>query len=383
MRGRIIAPDKSHGKGKRATWSYVVELDRFNGKRQRKTVGGFRTRKNCQHALAAALADLGRGRDPFPTDIGFSDYAARWLEHKAADGLRPTTRRRYAGLLDDPVLEEVRRLQLRSIKPAHIRRVIDQGQARGLAPRTVVQLRAVLGGVLKQAMRDGLIENNPVLAISRPKVARANKVVPTAEQVTAFIELSRGTEMAVPLLLAATTGARRSEVCAVRWADLDFASSRMRITRGLQWATDDKGRHLGFTEVKSERARRTVRLLPGVVECLRHHRKAQTEQRLALGVVWQDYDLVCERGDGSPIDPDALTKAFKRLAAQAGLDPRTRLHDLRHAVATQLARKGVHPHTVSTILGHSSTAFTMDVYTEEWDEGQEQAAAALGEAYKL
>jgi len=185
------------------------------------------------------------------------------------------------------------------------------------------------------------------------------------------------------LLLAATTGARRSEVCAVRWSDLDLASRRMRITRGLQWATDEQGRHLGFTEVKSEKARRTVQLLPVVVERLRHHRRAQAEQRLALGAVWQDNDLVCERGDGAPIDPDALTKAFKRLAAQVGLDPRTRLHDLRHAVATQLARKGAHPHTVSAILGHSSVAFTMDVYTEEWDEGQEQAAAALEEAYNL
>ncbi len=361
----------------------MIDLPAVAGKRQRRTVGGFHTRKECQRSLAAALVDLGRGRDPFPVDMSFADYATKWLDHKAADGLRPTTRRRYQGLLNDEALNELRRLQLRTIKPAHVRRVIDKAQQRGLAPRTVVQLRAVLGGVLKQAMRDGLIESNPVQAISRPKVTRAKKVVPTPEQISAFVELSRGTDMEVPLLLAATTGARRSEVCAVRWSDLDLASSRMRITRGLQWTTDDNGRHLGFTEVKSDRARRTVQLLPVVVERLRHHRKAQAAQRLALGAAWQDNDLVCERGDGSPIDPDALTKAFKRLAAQAGLDPRTRLHDLRHAVATQLARKGVHPHTVSAILGHSSTAFTMDVYTEEWDEGQHQAAVALAEVLNL
>ncbi len=144
MRGRIIAPDKSRGKGKRASWSYVVELDRTDGKRQRKTVGGFRTRKECQQALSAALVDLGRGRDPFPTDMRFSDYAARWLDHKAADGLRATTRRRYQGLLDDVALDELRHLSLRKIKPAHIRAAIDKAQQRGLAARTVVQLRAVM-----------------------------------------------------------------------------------------------------------------------------------------------------------------------------------------------------------------------------------------------
>jgi integrase len=73
---------------------------------------------------------------------------------------------------------------------------------------------------------------------------------------------------------------------------------------------------------------------------------------------------VCDRGDGRPIDPDFFTKTFKRLALQAGLHPRTRLHDLRHGVATQLARAGVHAHTVSTVMGHSSVTFTLDVYTE-------------------
>ena len=67
----------------------------------------------------------------------------------------------------------------------------------------------------------------------------------------------------------------------------------------------------------------------------------------------------------------------------AGLDPKTRLHDLRHGVATQLARAGVHPHTVSSLLCHSSVAFTMDVSTEEWDEGAEQAATALSSALEM
>ena len=199
----------------------------------------------------------------------------------------------------------------------------------------------------------------------------------------AVIEESRGSDMEIPLLLAATTGMRRSEVCGLRWADIDIKASKLRVTRGLQWLTTENGRALDFTGLKSERARRTVQLLPVVVERLRAHRKQQMEQRLALGGAWTDLDLVCERGDGQPIDPDSFTKSFKRIALSAGLDPSTRLHDLRHAVATQLARNGVHPHTVSALLGHSSVAFTLDVDTENWDEGAAQAATALGEALDL
>ena len=167
-------------------------------------------------------------------------------------------------------------------------------------------------------------------------------------------------------------------------------TGRLTIRRGLQWVptADDSGRmrkELVFTELKTPRARRTMRLLPQVVERLREHRKDQMERHLKLGTKWNAThgDIVCDRGDGRPIDPDHFTKTFKRIAAEAGLDPRTHLQNLRDGVATQMARKGVHPHTVSTILGHSSTTFTMDVYTDAWDEGAIEAAAALDEAPNL
>ena len=238
---------------------------------------------------------------------------------------------------------------------------------------------------LSQALADGLIETNPVSAVKRPKVERAKKVVPRPEQVRAVVDEAKGTNMEIPILLGATTGARRSEVCGLRWSEIDLQTGRLRIVQGLQWLPTSSGRELSFTDPKSDKARRSVTLLPSVVERLRTHRKEQIERRLSLGTEWDDSfgDVVCERGDGRPIDPDRFTKTFKRLAAVAGLDPKTRLHDLRHGVATQLARAGVHPHTVSTLLGHSSVAFTMDVYTEDWDESTEQAASALGSALNL
>ena len=73
--------------------------------------------------------------------------------------------------------------------------------------------------------------------------------------------------------------------------------------------------------------------------------------------------MVCDRGDGLPPYPDAFTRGFKRLAHRAGMHPATRLHDVRHAVATELGRRGVHPVIVSAVLGHASPAFTIAVST--------------------
>jgi len=48
----------------------------------------------------------------------------------------------------------------------------------------------------------------------------------------------------------------------------------------------------------------------------------------------------------------------QKLNVTAGMHPSTRLHDVRHAVATELGRRGVHPVIVSAVLGHASPAFT-------------------------
>lgn len=83
------------------------------------------------------------------------------------------------------------------------------------------------------------------------------------------------------------------------------------------------------------------------------------------------------REDGTPLRPAWISVRFDTLAARAGLPPIT-LHGLRHGAATMLLlAAGQPPKVVSEILGHSTVAFTMDVYTEVAEELAEAAAEAL------
>ena len=134
------------------------------------------------------------------------------------------------------------------------------------------------------------------------------------------------------------------------------------------------GGRLEFAEPKTARARREVPIPAFVVERLREHRVNQTRRRLMLGAGWRDQDLVCDCGEGGPVDPDAFTYGFGVIAKDAGMSG-VRLHDLRHAVATEMARRGVSPTGTSRVLGHASEAFTMRVY-EHPDEAMLDAAAA-------
>src|SRR5262249_2991273 len=152
------------------------------------------------------------------------------------------------------------------------------------------------------------------------------------EQLRALMRAAEGSMWEMPIVLAATTGARRSEILALHWSDVDLDTGRLRIVRSLHRTRDG----LVALEPKTDRARRTITLPSIAIERLRRHHAEQAERRLRLGAAWKDEDLVCDHGDGSAVDPDSFTGAFKRIARQAGLSEQTRLHDVRHAVATAL-----------------------------------------------
>ena len=375
MRGTVLKRGKS--------WTYVVDVGMDEaGKRQQKWKGGFRTRREAEEALTSALHKLDTGGDPFPDGLTLRTYAPRWLEHQRGR-LRPHPYRRYAQILTHHLLPVIGDLQLDRIRPGHIQRVLDEVSAKGLAVRSVVETRAVMSSAMRQATAWGLIMANPVTPVRPPRAERRELAVPTTGDLLVLLDAARGTPWDVPLTLSSTTGARRSEVLALRWADIDLPRARVPITRSLQRVPsgDGSATKLDFLEPKTDRARREIALTASAVERLRRHRQEQATRRLALGPGWTDLDLVCDRGDGKPLDPDAFTRAFKRFAKQVGLDPRTRLHDARHGVATTMLGQGVHPAIASAVLGHASPAFTMSVYQHVLDGMTAQAADALEVAF--
>jgi integrase len=206
--------------------------------------------------------------------------------------------------------------------------------------------------------------------------------VPNAEQVAAICRLAAERDAGryhVGITLAAATGLRLGEVAALRWPAVDLDHATLRVVAQVQPVRGE----LRVLDPKTDRSRRQVPIPPATIALLRRHRAAQLERRLLLGEAWQDLDLVLDRGDGTLLDPSALSHALSRYATAAGADG-VRFHDLRHAYATRLLEAGVHPKIVSDLLGHASTAFTMDTYQHVTPSLAASAAdviqAALGDA---
>lgn len=98
--------------------------------------------------------------------------------------------------------------------------------------------------------------------------------------------------------------------------------------------------------------------------------------RLFAGEMWKDLDLVICTATGRPFSPSNVSRHHRRIIRESGF-PYIRIHDLRHTHATHLLADGAHVKVVSVRLGHTSTAFTMDVYSHVLPDMQREAADRL------
>jgi integrase len=119
-------------------------------------------------------------------------------------------------------------------------------------------------------------------------------------------------------------------------------------------------------------------MTPKLASFLREYRAERENLYWQLGKLLALDNLVFANIDGKPLDPSMLSHEFARIAKLASLDG-VRFHDLRHTFASLMLLRGAKPKVISEALGHSSVAFTMDVYSHIIEGMQEDAMALLDE----
>jgi integrase len=230
----------------------------------------------------------------------------------------------------------------------------------------------------RQAVRWNALTLNPSDGVTPPEARAPKTITPTPAQIRSLIAQADESFRA-PLQLAAHTGMRRGELLATRWEDvsLDGAYPHVLVRGSLQRI----GGVLEIVAPKTERAHRRIPLSHSAVSLLRSVRREQSERRLLVGGAWHDEGLVFDRYDGQPLDPDALTHAFQAARRRAKLEG-VRLHDLRHAWATEQMRAQTNPRIVSDALGHATVAFTMQAYSHPDERMAHAAAEAIEAAFR-
>jgi integrase len=364
-------------------WQVIVhaDYDPVTGKRRNLT-GTARTKREAQALRARLVNQVNEGKRP-AADATVGQLLERWLE--VAD-LAWSTRATYRGYIARTILPALGHVPLRRLDTAILDRFYVTLRARGgsggkpMAAATVRQVHAILRRALGQATRWGWITTNPAALASPPRPGPADIRPPTPEEVSRLLEAvyKADPDFAVLLWLAATTGARRGELCALRWSHVDLEAAELVIVRNLI----QRDRQLIEKDTKTHAARR-IALSEGSAALLVEHRGRCEQRAAACGVALRPeaYVFSYDPAGRQPMNPDSVTHCFGHLARQLGV--RARLHDLRHYAATQLIAGGMDVRTVSGRIGHAGGgATTLRVYSHFQAAADRRAAELLDRTLK-
>jgi integrase len=256
----------------------------------------------------------------------------------------------------------------------------DCARGRPLAASTVRQVHAIVRQALGQAVKWGWLPSNPALLASPPSVPQRQVAPPSPEDLARLINAAWAADpdFGALLWLDMTTGARRGELCALRWPDVDLDGGVLRIAR----AYVVRGGQRLVKDTKTHQ-QRLVALDQATVEILLDHRQRclarATEARVELAGHGYVFSLWPDGRD--PLQPDSVTQRVGRLAKRLGIS--AHLHLLRHFSATELLAAGADLRTVAGRLGHGAGgATTLRVYAHPVTEADRRAASLIGQRLK-
>ena len=350
-----------------------IELSRdaITGKRRRvsKIVRGTRT--EAKKIARKMLMDRDSGIDISPKKITVADWIVRWLERHYGEGhIGDRVHERYLGIIRRhiiPPIGHVLLMNLRADQISDLKSAWLTGKCSTtvgpLSPATVSKHLNVLRSALSVAVSNGIISINPVNQVQAPSAnTRAEQRALDVHEIEALLEVSVGTRYDAPIRFTLATGLRQGEFLGLKWSDLDL-DSMILMCRGT----------------KSPRSRRTIELSQQTVKLLQLHHKEQLERRISIGPIWRDYNLVFPTSVGTLWQRRIFYRDYKKIVSKSGLAEQDSVHwhTLRHTAASQWIKQGADIFTVSRRLGHSSAAFTMDVYAHLLKGQQKVAAEAM------
>ncbi|RTL61780.1 MAG: integrase [Pseudonocardiaceae bacterium] len=247
---------------------------------------------------------------------------------------------------------------------------------RPLGASTIRHIHFLLSGAFSRAVRWRWVSVSPISEALPPAAPKPNPQPPTPEEAARIV---RGAwddlDWGALIWTAMTTGARRGEICAVRWPSLTLDQGRETVW--LRRAIRDENGVLVEAPLKTHQQRR-VALDAETAEILRDHRARCVERAAALGLeLAADSFVFSGAPDNSTfLRPDGVTQRYERLAARLGIA--TTIHKLRHFSATELIAAGVDPRTVAGRLGHSGGGTTtLKTYSAWVSEADQRAATGI------
>lgn len=351
-------------------WEYRFSVREEDGTSSQKSTYGA-TQKEAVEKGRKLEEQYRKGLVAKKSGQTFKEFAQEWYNRRANSGKAQNTLKNYR-LEMGYAVEALGSMKLQAIKPAHIRKMLDNMATEGWTPkptkpnphpkprpytqRTMKKTLERLSSILQEAVRLEIIYRNPCEAVSveAPPSEPIGRTLEPAE----IEKLLRVTEegkhpMALLFRLLLGCGLRKAEALALQWQDINLETAELSVTKGYT------GSKAHFSKPKSKRSRRVVPIPSGLLARFRAKReglgKDFTAEQIASSYVFGDM------ATGKPFHPTSPNTALHRIAAKHGL-AYFRCHDLRHTYGSLMLSRGVPVEVVSERMGHSSITITLNIY---------------------
>jgi len=365
---------RGHIRKRGESWQITVYMGmRPDGKYRRhfETIHGRKV--DAQKRLNELLVSLEKGVYTPPGRLTVAEHLHNWLEGYVRTNCSQRTLDGYQSIVETHLVPALGHIQLKHLHPQAIQSYYGKACER-VSARTVHKHHRLLSQALKYAVRQGYLGRNPCDLVDPPSwKPKAMRTLAPGE-VEVLFDSMRDSSIYPVTYTAISTGLRQAELLGLRWRDVDLDMLSISVSRVLY-----KRRGVcQFKEPKTSHSRRRVAMTPKLALFLREYRTVRESIYWQLGQVLTLDSLVFGTPDGKPLDPSMLSHEFAKAAKMAGLEG-VRFHDLRHTFASLMLLRGAKPKVISEALGHSSVAFTMDVYSHIIDGMQADAMALLDE----
>ena len=292
--------------------------------------------------------------------ITLNEWYTTWLEEYKKNRVKIGTYNSYDKYYQSTIKSRIGSRNIGEIRGEHIQKLYNDLVKEGYAVSSIKIVSAVLHGCFQQAYRNGLIERNPVelAEIPRETGEKKKRMAMTKEQQELFMQYAEESYLYHFFAVMLRTGMRKGEMQGLKYTDIDKKQGAIHVRRTLKYIEKK-----GYVE-DTPKTRTSTRDIP-LTAAMLEHIEAQRSY-WGFKVVKMDQYLFCNE-KGEPISRERIQaeidRTIKRIRAAGHEFPRITSHVFRHTFATRAIEAGMQPQVLKTILGHSSLAMTMDLYS--------------------
>lgn len=344
--------------------------------------------KELQRQVTLFEEECKKGTIGTAANLKLRDFIPQYLEIKKGS-LSPRILFEYERTLNDVIIPALGHIKLTELRPAHVQAFVNQLQGNvrrkkdgsldennpKLSPATIHRKLTVLQSVLTQAVKLGLISQNPADSkrLTLPKVTTPKIEIFSKQAAAKMLEFLEDEPLQFQVLvqLAIMSGCRCGELCALKFSDFDYESCKMTVERS---AYKIAGQPIAIKPPKDYEVR-TIALNEYCIELVKMLQTEKLHEAQRLGTAWKGSDWLFTQIDGEIINPQTPTVQFSKFLKKHDLEHK-KFHALRHSSATLLLYGGANIKTVQQRLGHADIV-TTNKYLHAVQEADEQAANIL------